>query len=230
MTAGQISPRRLLTWPNLLSAVRLAMVPLFIVLFLQGRARLAFSVFVIAGVTDWLDGLIARFWKQESTLGAYLDPAADKLLLFSAFVLLTISDAHGGAQMPWIVTLLVFVRDIMIVTGAWIYVGLLGQPKPLPRALSRWNMVIQLVALGVLLLSGLVGLFGALAPVAIGISLLMTVVSGLDYAYMFIILPIVQRNARVAYAPDASTTSGAASVEPAVGAASASSSRADFSP
>ena len=73
-----------LTLPNLLSILRMGLIPVFVIAVLDGRPGRALLVFAVAGVTDALDGFIARFWKQQSALGAYLDPAADKLLLVAS--------------------------------------------------------------------------------------------------------------------------------------------------
>ena len=78
------------TIPNLLSLLRMGLVPLFIIAVTDGEPRRALVVFVVAGVTDALDGFIARFYHQQTLLGSYLDPVADKMLLTSAYVVLAI--------------------------------------------------------------------------------------------------------------------------------------------
>ena len=81
-------------------------------------SRKALLIFLVAGVTDALDGFIARFWGQQSLLGAYLDPIADKLLLTSAYVVLSIPSLNHGAPIPLWVTILVIARDVLIVAVA----------------------------------------------------------------------------------------------------------------
>ncbi|HEY4592261.1 MAG TPA: CDP-alcohol phosphatidyltransferase family protein, partial [Thermoanaerobaculia bacterium] len=91
------------TIPNLLSLFRMGLIPLFVILVVNGDLRKALLVFVVAGVTDALDVFIARFWHQQSPLGAYLDPIADKLLLTTAYVMLSIPSLNHGTLIPaWI--------------------------------------------------------------------------------------------------------------------------------
>ena len=99
------------TIPNLLTLLRMGLIPLFIITLVNGEPRKALLVFVVAGVTDALDGFIARFWKQQSLVGSYLDPIADKLLLMSAYVVLSIPSLSHGAPIPLWVTILVIARD-----------------------------------------------------------------------------------------------------------------------
>lgn len=95
--------------PNLLTMLRLFVLPFLIIEILDGRWQVAFVLLWIAGVTDGLDGLLARLLKQKTTLGQYLDPIADKLLLSTLFVVLTHVDL-----IPRYVTVLVFSRDLGI--------------------------------------------------------------------------------------------------------------------
>lgn len=101
--------RQLSSAPNLLTLMRLIFVPFVVVAIQQQNYRWALVIFVAAGVTDGLDGLLARVLKQKTTLGQYLDPIADKLLLSTMFLMLSI--AH---IIRWPVTILVFSRDIII--------------------------------------------------------------------------------------------------------------------
>lgn len=101
-----------LNLPNLISLGRLLLVPLAISLILEANYRAAFWVFVIAGVSDALDGFIAKRFDRRTRLGALLDPLADKVLLVSVYVTLGIA----GQLWPWLVVLVVF-RDLMIVGG-----------------------------------------------------------------------------------------------------------------
>jgi len=95
--------------PNLLTLMRLFIIPFLVIAILDGHDRTAFGLFLLAGVSDALDGLLARMLKQKTTLGQYLDPIADKLLLSTLFVVLT----HVGL-IPLYVTVLVFSRDVGI--------------------------------------------------------------------------------------------------------------------
>jgi cardiolipin synthase len=95
--------------PNLLTLLRLIFVPFVVVAIQQQNYAWALAIFLVAGVTDGLDGLLARILKQKTTLGQYLDPIADKLLLSTMFLMLSI--AH---VIRWPVTIMVFSRDIII--------------------------------------------------------------------------------------------------------------------
>jgi cardiolipin synthase len=96
--------------PNLLTLMRLIFLPFAVITVLGGHYGWALAIFVVAGISDGLDGLLARLMEQQTTLGQYLDPIADKLLLSTMFLVL--SATH---KIPWGVTVLVFSRDIMIV-------------------------------------------------------------------------------------------------------------------
>ena len=104
--------------PNLISLLRLCLVPLAIWLMLSNRHQTAFWVFIFAGVTDALDGFIAKHFNVRTTLGGYLDPLADKALIVSIYVSLGVTDA-----IPRWIVILVVSRDIMIVaaviSGPW---------------------------------------------------------------------------------------------------------------
>ena len=106
------------TIPNLLSILRMGLIPWFAISVIEGDATQALWIFAIAGVTDALDGFIARFWHQQSALGAYLDPLADKLLLVTAYVMLAIPNLRIGLVIPAWVTALVITRDVVIVVVA----------------------------------------------------------------------------------------------------------------
>jgi cardiolipin synthase len=99
----------LFTAPNQLTLLRMVFVPFIIINLVDGRYSWALTLFILAGVSDALDGLLARTLKQQTLLGQYLDPIADKLLLSTTFLVLSI--LH---KIPWKFTVLVFSRDISI--------------------------------------------------------------------------------------------------------------------
>ncbi len=100
---------RILTIPNVLSFLRLLLVPVFLVLILQGQDALALLVLIISSVTDYLDGVIARRWNQMSRLGQLLDPAADRLFIFTALIGLAIRDV-----IPWWLVIIIVGRDVLL--------------------------------------------------------------------------------------------------------------------
>jgi cardiolipin synthase len=169
------------TIPNLLCILRMGLVPFFIISVIDGQPRRALLVFVIAGVTDALDGAIARIYHQQSLLGAYLDPIADKILLTSAYVILSIPGLHHGTPIPVWVTVIVIARDVLLVVVALVLYLAQGVKRFPPSVLSKVTTVVQVTAVTVVLLSGLVK---DIEPLALGIVYLaaaLTLASGLDY-------------------------------------------------
>jgi cardiolipin synthase (CMP-forming) len=153
---GPAGDAGLLTLPNAITFARLCAVPAAIWLIIQHRLDLAFYVFVAAGVSDGIDGWIARRWNLRSRLGAVLDPIADKALLVSVYVAL----AAIGVLPDWLAILVVF-RDLVIV-GGYVALHLAGAPQPIqPILLSKVNTAAQIaLAALALLLAG----FGLSAP------------------------------------------------------------------
>jgi cardiolipin synthase len=128
--------------PNLLTLMRLFIIPFLIIEILDGHYKAAFALFMLAGISDALDGLLARWLKQRTTLGQYLDPIADKLLLSTLFVVLT----HVGL-MPRYVTVLVFSRDlgILLIATLLFATGTLRDFRP--SLLGKLNTLAQIIGL-----------------------------------------------------------------------------------
>ena len=175
-----------LTWPNLLSALRIGLIPLFIISVIDGQAIRALVIFALAGITDLLDGFIARFLHQQSPLGAYLDPMADKLLLVSAYVMLAIPGLFPGLNIPIWVTVLVITRDVIIVGVALIVHLTYGISKFPPSWISKWNTAFQIIAVFAVLLTGVVSRLEMLAFMILMTVVVLTIASGLEYGYRFI--------------------------------------------
>jgi cardiolipin synthase len=167
--------------PNLLSLFRMALVPVFVVTILDGNVERALWVFAVAGITDGLDGAIARIWKQQTVLGAYLDPAADKLLLVSAYVMLAIPNLHAGTVIPVWVSALVIARDIVIVVVALLLYLASGVTRFPPSPLSKVNTGSQVAVVLLVLLSGLDQRLGPIALFGTYAVAVLTVASGVDY-------------------------------------------------
>jgi cardiolipin synthase len=128
--------------PNLLTLMRLFIIPFLIIEILDGHYGAAFTLFMLAGISDALDGLLARWLSQKTTLGLYLDPIADKLLLSTLFVVLT----HVGL-MPRYVTVLVFSRDlgILLISTLLFATGTLRDFRP--SLFGKLNTLVQIIAL-----------------------------------------------------------------------------------
>jgi cardiolipin synthase (CMP-forming) len=173
------------TVPNLLTLLRMGLVPLFIIAVVNGDSTKALLIFVAAGVTDALDGFIARFWaSQQSPLGGYLDPVADKLLLISAYVVLSIPSLTHGAPIPLWVTILVIARDVLLVTVALVLYLAAGVRRFPPTLLSKGNTVLQVLAVVLVLVAGTLPAthwLQQVSTVAIYLVPISTLASGLDY-------------------------------------------------
>lgn len=133
--------------PNLLTLTRLFIIPFLVIEILDGHYGVSFALFVLAGVSDGLDGLLARWLSQRTTLGQYLDPIADKLLLSTLFLVLT----HVGL-IPRYVTVLVFSRDlgILLIATLLFATGTLRDFRP--SLFGKLNTLIQIMALLTVLL------------------------------------------------------------------------------
>jgi cardiolipin synthase len=137
-----------LSIPNLITLARILLVPVIVWAITSGEMLVAFVLFVTAGLSDAVDGFIAKRFGMTSELGAYLDPLADKAMIVSIYVALGIS----GAIPRWLVILVVS-RDIMII-GAVILSWVIGKPMPVrPLPVSKVNTVAQIVFAGLVLAS-----------------------------------------------------------------------------
>jgi cardiolipin synthase len=127
--------------------LRLLFVPFATIAIVENRFDAALAIFVIAGVTDALDGLLARWLKQRTTLGQYLDPIADKLLLSTMFLVLSATD-----HIPWRITILVFTRDVgILLVAAVLFITTSIREFP-PSIFGKANTVAQVVTVFLVLL------------------------------------------------------------------------------
>ena len=173
----------LFTLANQLTILRMALAPLLVVLVLQGAMGWALAVFVVAGFTDLFDGLIARRSHQQTTLGAMLDPVADKALLTSTFVVLTWA---GGLRVniPAWLTVTTLSRDAIIVLSVAIVNLTMGHRVFYPSLLGKLSTGSQLLTVGLVLL---VNAFSLDLPglwVLYATTLALTVGSGVHYLYL----------------------------------------------
>lgn len=132
--------------PNLLTLLRLFIIPFLVIEILDGHYQAAFALFILAGISDGFDGLVARWLSQQTKLGLYLDPIADKLLLSTLFLVLT----HEGL-IPRYVTVLVFSRDLGILLIATLLFATNTLRDFRPSLFGKLNTVVQIVALVVIL-------------------------------------------------------------------------------
>ena len=166
--------------PNQLTLLRLCIIPFLVLAVLDGHYRSAFALFVLAGITDGLDGLLARWLQQRTVLGQYLDPVADKLLLSTLFLVL-----HHEGLISRRVTVLVFGRDLGIVMVAAILYASVGMRDFKPSIFGKANTLAQIVALLAVLLSQFYGVPSVLyvRRLALLATVAFTVISGFHYAW-----------------------------------------------
>jgi cardiolipin synthase (CMP-forming) len=166
--------------PNQLTLVRLCIIPFIVLAVLDGHFRTAFALFVFAGITDGMDGLLARWLQQRTKLGQYLDPVADKLLLSTLFLVL-----HHENLISRRVTVLVFGRDLGILVVAAILYASVGMRDFRPSIFGKANTLAQIIALTAVLLSQFYAPAAILyiRHLALLATVAFTVISGFHYAW-----------------------------------------------
>ena len=171
-------PRSALTaWlPNLITFARLLSVPVAVWLILNQYFGIAFWLFVLAGISDAVDGFIAKRFRASSELGAYLDPLTDKALLVSVFVTL----GHAGVVESWLVILIVF-RDLLIIGGALLYVTMTGTLHMQPLLISKLNTALQIALAATLLAKAGFGIGDGVTEILIHVVAATTILSGAAY-------------------------------------------------
>ena len=147
---------RIVTVPNMLTVFRMVLIPVFVSLLFYQRFILALCVFILAGVTDGLDGLLARRFDQRSQLGTILDPIADKLMLVTSFVVLSMRSVFpqplpAHLPVPFWVTVAVISRDVFILVGAAAINIVTGFRGFRPSLLGKINTTVQIVAIAAII-------------------------------------------------------------------------------
>jgi cardiolipin synthase (CMP-forming) len=170
-----------LTAANQLTLLRMLLVPPFVILLLYGYRGWALATFLAAGVTDLFDGLIARLKGQKTTLGAWLDPMADKLLLVTMFVMLTLPDLGSANRLPLWFTVLVLSRDIVIVLTVAVVNLAVGPRTFRPSIFGKVATATYVVTGVVTLYFNYLEVPSLLILFMVYLSLLITVVSAFDY-------------------------------------------------
>lgn len=167
--------------PNLLTLMRICMAPFLVAAILEGHFLLSFVLFLAAGLTDALDGLLARLLKQRSVLGQYLDPVADKLLLSTLFLVL-----FYKGLLPGTVTALVFGRDVGILLVSAILYAAVGRREFHPSIFGKANTFAQISAVAAVLLHQLTPAVWVAVTrrVALSATIGLTIASGLHYAWL----------------------------------------------
>ena len=169
--------------PNLLTLLRILITPLFVIFMIKGQYRLSLLIFFLAGVSDGLDGLFARWFNQKTVLGAHLDPVADKLLLTSAFIALAVQQI-----IPSWLAVVVISRDILIITGIAI-LRFFHVPFTIhPSIISKCTTATQLATVFLVLLRFEMTAVQPLLPPLFWFTTFLTTASGLHYVVLGITL------------------------------------------
>jgi cardiolipin synthase len=173
-----------LTAANQLTLLRMLLIPGFVILVVYGYLGWALLVFAFAGLTDGLDGLIARRAGQKTTLGAWLDPMADKLLLVSTFVVLTVPGLGLANRLPIWLTVVVISRDVVIVLTVAIISLAVGPRTFRPSVFGKIATATYILTAVITLLYNYLGYRSAVVDVFVYGSLAITLISALHYIWV----------------------------------------------
>ncbi|HEX8843970.1 MAG TPA: CDP-alcohol phosphatidyltransferase family protein [Pyrinomonadaceae bacterium] len=179
---------RIVTVPNLLTLFRMALIPVFVSLLFYRKFEWALGTFILAGITDGLDGLLARRLNQGSQLGAILDPIADKLLLVTSFVVLSLPSISPQPvprhfPVPFWVTVAVFSRDIFILLGAAAINIVTGFRRFRPSLLGKLNTTVQILAIAAILIAASFPDWSGYLPTVYTTVFSFAVLSGIHYIF-----------------------------------------------
>jgi len=164
--------------PNILTLLRILLTPLFVIFLLKHLYFFALIVFTLAGISDGLDGFIARYLNQRTTLGAYLDPIADKLLLTAAYASLAILNIIP----PWL-TVIVISRDVLIAIGMFIFAMTNIRVEIKPSIVSKCTTAAQLLTVFLTLLQTEIQGVSSITHSLYWLTAVLTIMSGLHYVY-----------------------------------------------
>ena len=180
---------RIITLPNVLTIFRMALIPLFVSLLFYQRFVLALASFVVAGVTDGLDGLLARRFHQQSPLGRILDPIADKMMLVTSFVVLSMRGAYPipvpkHLPVPFWVTITVISRDVFIMISAAAINMVSGFRAFRPSLLGKISTAVQIVAVAAVILAAQTRFgTGYYLPTVYASVFVLALLSGIHYVF-----------------------------------------------
>lgn len=168
---------------NLLTISRLIIIPVFVILVAYSYKGLAFFFFLAAGITDLLDGIIARVKDIKTPLGTFLDPLADKLLLVSAYFLLSFPQLKLANRVPLWITIIIIFREIIIVLGAFSVQTVTGKFRIIPSIPGKITTDVQLGTMFLLLLFNYLERTFFIIPWLLYLTAGLTIFSGLHYIY-----------------------------------------------
>lgn len=177
---------KIVTIPNLLTFLRMALIPVFASLLFYNYKALTLLVFFIAGFSDGIDGFVARRFNQQSELGTILDPIADKLLMTTAFVILTLPNTLSSVDhlpVPFWVSAAVIGRDILIISVAFAINIMTGFRDFKPSFWGKASTFAQVFAVGLILLAANFNILSFYLPTVYTIVVILAVISGFHYIY-----------------------------------------------
>ena len=179
---------RIVTLPNLLTLFRMALIPVFVSLLFYRKFEWALGVFILAGITDGLDGLFARRLNQGSQLGTILDPIADKLLLVTSFIVLSLPTISPQPvprhfPVPFWVTAAVISRDIFIIVGAAAINIVTGFRGFRPSLLGKISTTVQILAIALILVAASFPSLSGYLPTVYTTVFSFAVLSGIHYIF-----------------------------------------------
>ena len=164
--------------PNIITGARFLLVPLLVWLLVERYFAMALVTFGIMGMSDGLDGFLAKRYGWKTRLGEFLDPLADKTMLVSAYITL----GFGGLVPFWLVITIIS-RDVVILTGAGVYHLLTRQLQMAPSLISKLNTFAQIILVLAVIFDQLIELPGNLVSILIMLTLFTTVASGAAYVF-----------------------------------------------
>jgi cardiolipin synthase len=172
-----------LTAANQMTLLRMLLIPAFVILVVYGELGWALVVFITAGVTDALDGLIARWSGQKTSLGAWLDPMADKLLLVTTFVVLTLPGLNLTNRLPIWLTICIISRDVVIVATVAIVNLAIGPRTFRPSIFGKIATATYIVTAVAAMLFNYLGYHSIVVDLGVWFSLAITLVSAFHYIW-----------------------------------------------
>ncbi|MGD2294296.1 MAG: CDP-alcohol phosphatidyltransferase family protein [Candidatus Aminicenantes bacterium] len=178
------SNKSLFTAPNILSMLRILLIPVFITFLIQHKVVHALLVFLFAALTDLLDGIAARVWKQKTELGTYLDPAADKLLMASSFIVLSLPSVSTPNTIPFWLMLIVILRDLYIVSGTLAFIRLTRSTAIKPSILGKASTVLEMGLLILVLIYNALGKSPSYLSLIYVITMALAVLSAAHYTHI----------------------------------------------
>jgi len=165
--------------PNLMTLVRILLIPVFVIFIIDKLFGWALVTFAVAGITDGIDGMVARVTHKRTELGAYLDPIADKLLLMAAFITLAIIEI-----LPSWLAVIVITRDVIILIGILVLLLTNYHLKIRPSFISKTTTFFQISTIILVLMAGYAFIFKLLSAIAIYGTSIFTILSGAHYIYI----------------------------------------------